>query len=116
MTGPVAVLDADVLVPIIACDFLLTAFDHGLFEPVVSTTALLEVERSLVEDLPRLDLRSIRQRVGSMRCALEDHVVDGETVSVPIGINAKDRHIVGAAILGKASVIVTNDRRLRREV
>jgi hypothetical protein len=42
----VAVLDADVLVPIVACDFLLTAFDLGLFEPVVSAEVLAEVERS----------------------------------------------------------------------
>lgn len=26
----VAVIDANLLVPIVACDFLLTAFDHGL--------------------------------------------------------------------------------------
>ncbi len=31
----VAALDADVLVPILCCDFLLTAFDLGLYEPVV---------------------------------------------------------------------------------
>jgi len=36
MTGTVAALDADVLVPILSGDFLLTAFDHGLYEPVVS--------------------------------------------------------------------------------
>ena len=33
----VAALDADVLVPILSCDFLLTALDLGLYEPVVST-------------------------------------------------------------------------------
>lgn len=36
--------------------------------------------------------------------------------SIPAAINAKDRHIVSAAIQGEASPIVTNDRRLRREV
>lgn len=44
----VAALDADVLVPILPCDFLLTAFDVGLYEPVVSTEALVEVERNLI--------------------------------------------------------------------
>jgi len=33
MAHPVVVLDADVLVPIVACDFLLTSFESGLFEP-----------------------------------------------------------------------------------
>ncbi len=42
----VAVIDANLLVPIVACDFLLTAFDHQLFEPIVSTTVLDEVERT----------------------------------------------------------------------
>ena len=30
----VAVLDADVLVPILSCDLLLTAFEYDLFQPV----------------------------------------------------------------------------------
>jgi hypothetical protein len=54
MPPPVAALDADVLVPIIACDFLLTAFDHGLYVPDVSVTALDEVERTLSDDFPNL--------------------------------------------------------------
>ena len=32
----VVALDANLLIPIVSCDFLLTAFDQGLFEPVVS--------------------------------------------------------------------------------
>ncbi len=111
MPGPIAVLDADVLVPIIACDFLLTAFDHGIYEPVVSTTALDEVERTLIEDFPRLDPQATHNRVASMRAALEDQLVDVATGHVPAGINAKDRHIVGAALQGEATLIVTNDRR-----
>lgn len=35
-----AVIDANLLVPIVACDFLLTAFDHGIFEPIVSAAVL----------------------------------------------------------------------------
>ena len=52
MAVPVAALDADVLVPIVVCDFLLTAFDHGLYEPVVSSAVLEDVERALIEDFP----------------------------------------------------------------
>jgi hypothetical protein len=36
--------------PILSCDFLLTAFDLGLYEPVVSNEALVEIERNLIED------------------------------------------------------------------
>lgn len=48
----VAVLDANVLVPIVACDFLLTAFDLHIFEPIVSATVLHEVERTLIASRP----------------------------------------------------------------
>ena len=116
MSGPTAVLDADVLVPIVACDFLLAAFDHGLYEPIVSTAALAEIERTLVEDFPHLDPAAARHRVATMRVALENQLVDGEAVDVPASINSKDRHVVGAALVGAAQVIVSNDRRLCAEV
>lgn len=35
---------------------------------------------------------------------------------MPAGINPKDRHVVGAALVATAQVIVSNDRRLRGEV
>ena len=50
----IAALDADVLVPILSCDLLLTAFNSRLYEPVVSTQVLAEVERNLIDDFPRL--------------------------------------------------------------
>ena len=44
----VAALDADILVPIILSrDFLLTAFDLVLYEPVVSTKAIVEMNGTL---------------------------------------------------------------------
>jgi predicted nucleic acid-binding protein len=112
----VAALDADVLVPILSCDLLLTAFDLGLYEPVVSNEALVEVERNLIADFPHLDPVSIRRRIGQMRHALEDNLVDAGSVDdVPDAINPKDRHVIAAALAGEASVVITNDRRLRAE-
>lgn len=112
----VAALDADVLVPILSCDFLLTAFDLGLYEPVVSAEAMTEVERTLIEDFPHLDPASLRRRVGQMRDALEDHLVDpGPLGDVPEIINPKDRHVIAAALAGEAGIVVTNDARLRAE-
>jgi predicted nucleic acid-binding protein len=113
----VAVLDADVLVPIVACDFLLTAFDLGLFEPLASAEVLAEVERTLIEDFPQLDPAAIEHRVESMRVVLEDLTIDTSGVEgVPDTFNAKDRHVVAAALAGEASVIVTNDGGLRSEI
>lgn len=112
----VAALDANLLVPIVACDFLLTAFDHGLFEPVVSPAVLDEVERTLLEDFPHIDPDGLRRRVGYLRLALADNVVVTTEVDVPEAINHKDRHVVGAALAAEAPLLVTDDAALRREI
>lgn len=112
----VAALDADVLVPILTCDFLLTAFDVGLYEPVVSVAVIAEVERTLIEDFPHIDSARLRRRVIQMCDALEDHLVDaGSLDDVPEGVNPKDRPMIAAALGGEASIVVTNDRKLRAE-
>jgi len=112
----VAVLDADVLVPIVPCDFLLSAFDLGLYEPVVSTAVIEEVERTLAEDFPNLTPEAVRYRVEAMRSALEDQLVTPDPDAAPDAVNAKDRHVVAAAQAGEAAALVSNDRRLRGQV
>ncbi len=77
---------------------------------------IIEVERNLIADFPHLDPVSVRQRVGQMRRAVEDNVVDSDSFAdVPDAINPKDRHVIAPALAGEASVVVTNDRRLRAE-
>ncbi len=56
----VAVIDANLLVPIVAYDFLLTAFDHQLFEPIVSTTVLDEQEGRAWRSSRREEMSSLR--------------------------------------------------------
>ena len=91
---PVAVLDADVLVPILSCDLLLSSFDHGLYQPVVTRRILDEVTRSLAVDFPALDRPAIARRVRQVAVALafntEKEVAASEAVA---GVNAKDRHV-----------------------
>ena len=48
----VVVVDADVLIPILACDFLLTGLDLAIYELAVSPIVLDEVERHLLTDFP----------------------------------------------------------------
>ncbi len=113
----VAVLDSDILIPIVACDFLLTAADLQVFEPIVSATVLEEVQRNLLEDFPHLDPSALMRRVGYMRAALADQIIDtqsGEDGLEPV--NEKDRHVVAAAVISAASTVVTNDRALRAEI
>lgn len=117
MGGPVAVLDADVLVPILSCDLLLTAFDHDLYQPVVTHKILDEVERSLLRSFPHLDPDALRRRVEQMRQALALHTRDDTDLGDALeGINPKDRHVAAAALANDADIVVTNDRRLRREI
>jgi len=113
----VVVLDANLLVPIVACDFLLTAADHGLFEPLVSASILEEVERNLIELRPDIDPDRLRRRVGYMRTALADNIIDTEPrPSEPAAINAKDRHVALAALGGHADLVATNDADLRVQI
>ncbi|MBS1846798.1 MAG: PIN domain-containing protein [Actinobacteria bacterium] len=112
----VAALDADVLVPILSCDFLLTAFDLGVYEPVVSNRALVEVERNLRADFPQLDPARLSRRMDQMRRALDVQIIELDSFDgAPETINSKDRHVIAAALAGAASILVTNDKRLRAE-
>lgn len=115
----VAVIDANLLVPIVACDFLLIAFDHGLFEPIVSTMVLDEVERTLIDDFPHVNPGGLRRRVDHMRAALAGQTVDVDATEFALVvemINAKDHHVVAAALASEATCVVTNDNALRSEI
>lgn len=118
----VAVIDANLLVPIVACDFLLTAFDRGVFEPIVSTTVLDEVERTLIDTFPHVDPDGLRRRVHHMRAALADQTIDvtgfvgvADMINTDM-INTKDRHVVAAGLVAEATWVVTDDGALRSEI
>lgn len=70
----------------------------------------------MLQDLPHIDPDGLRRRVGHLRLALADHVVDPAGVDVPEAINHKDRHVVAAALAAEASMLVTEDVALRREI
>lgn len=117
MDDLVAVLDADVLVPILTCDLLLTAFEVHLYQPVVTNKILTEVQRNLLRAHPDIDPTTLRRRVEAMRRALRINIhADTEGGTNVAGINPKDRHVVAAALDAHAGIVVTNDRRLRREI
>ena len=113
----VAVLDADVLVPILSCDLLLCAFDHDLYQPVVTGRILAEVERTLATDFAHLDPAAVRRRSSQVAQALAFHThPDTEPTAAVAGVNVKDRHVAAVALASKADVVVSNDRRLRRQI
>ena len=118
MPNLVAVLDADVLVPILSCDLLLSAFDADLYRPVVTATILDEVERSLIAGFTHLDPLALRGRVAQVAAALSLHTHDeGDITEAAVAtVNRKDRHVAATALAHGADLVVSNDRRLRREI
>ena len=118
MTTLVVVLDADVLVPILSCDLLLSAFDADLYRPVVTATILEELERNLIDHFAHIDPAMLRRRVAQVAAALSHHTHDeGDITAVAVrSVNRKDRHVVATALVHGADLVVSNDRRLRREI
>jgi len=118
MSTLVAVLDADLLVPILSCDLLLSAFDEDLYRPVVTATILDEIERNLVAGFTHLDPAALRGRVTQVAAALSLHTHDeGDITAAAVAtVNRKDRHVAATALAHGAGLVVSNDRRLRREV
>lgn len=109
----VAVLDACVLVPAALCDFLLCAASVGLYHLRWTDAILDEVRRTLVADLGRSQAQADR-RVAAMRQAFPSAMVTSHQQLIPAmpsEVDAKDRHVVAAAVAAGAPVIVTSNLR-----
>jgi hypothetical protein len=101
----VVVVDADVLIPVLACDFLLTGLDLAIYELAVSRIVLDEVERHLLADFPGQDPARLAVRAQQMRFALRNSVVrDAKPTEAVDTVNTKDRHVAMAAITSRANV------------
>jgi hypothetical protein len=79
------VLDADVLVPILSCDLLLSAFDADLYQSVVTPTILGEVERTLLSDFGHLDPLALGRRARQVRSVLAFHTRPDPVVTGAVG-------------------------------
>jgi len=115
---PVAVLDANVLVPILSCDLLLTCFDHDLHQPVVTLRILHKIDHSLAVDFPQLDPGAVGpSRPTNCRDPHASHTSpEADATPAVDRVNAKDRHVAATGLATRSDLVVTNDRRLRREI
>ena len=105
-----AVLDANVLHPIMTTQVLLRLADRGLFRPIWSREILDEVQESL--ERRGIDSGKIERRISVMEAHYPEAMAEdvGRFLSaVPDAVEADDRHVVAAALAGKADAIVTND-------
>ncbi|QGH70793.1 PIN domain-containing protein [Pseudactinotalea sp. HY158] len=108
-----AFLDACVLVPVAPCDTLLRMADLGLFRPVWSARVIDEARRALERIHPDIDPSRFRSRFRSMNEAFDDALVEGwEPLTQGLDLpDPDDRHVVAAALRGRADAIITENIR-----
>lgn len=104
-----AVLDACVLVPVALSDTLLRLAEHELFRPVWSQKILQETRDAILLVHPDMDPSRAEARLHAMDEAFSDASVTGweamaDGLTMP---DPEDRHVVAAAIRGRAELIVT---------
>lgn len=104
-----ALLDACILVPAPLADTLLRLAECGLYRPLWTARILDEMVWAIERIHPRHANGPARTRAEVMASAFDDAMVRGWEPLVP-GIklpDPDDRHVVAAAIRGRADVIVT---------
>jgi hypothetical protein len=109
MTDIIALLDANVVYPVSLCDALLRCALAGLYRPLWSAEILAELVRNLVADGRSTQERAER-RAQHMRQAFPQAKVRGyEGLVSGLTCDEKDRHVLAAAIQGKAQLIITQN-------
>lgn len=108
----VALLDANVLYPAYLRDLLLRLAEAEVYQIRWSREILDEMSRNVLENRPGLTEESMERLVGFMEGAFPDAMVEGHEPLIPVMTNhPKDRHVLAAAIRGRADVIVTSNVR-----
>ncbi|HXF71291.1 MAG TPA: PIN domain-containing protein [Actinomycetota bacterium] len=105
-----AVLDTSVLFPQLLRDTLLRVASQGLYRPLWTAEILRELSQQIPAAYPDRP-PDIDRTIGFMRVAFPDAEVVGyddlvPTIEIP---DAKDRHVVAAALRGGADLIVTRN-------
>lgn len=101
------------LVPITLADTLLRVAERELYRPLWSDRVLAEAGDAILEIHPDLEPDRVTERFAAMNDTFEDALVEGwepleATVSLP---DPDDRHVVAAAMRGRADAIVTANLR-----
>ena len=108
-----ALLDANVLYPAGLRDLLLRLADRYLFAPLWSADIHAQWTGSLLADRPDIDLNVLDRTRAVMDQHFPDVLVTGYEVLVSeLDLpDADDRHVLAAAIHGRADVVVTANLR-----
>lgn len=105
-----ALLDGCVLFPASLRDTLLRIAETGMYRPRWSAEILDEVRRNLAERYPDITPSKLDSLIEAMGEAFEDASVEGyESLVDSMTNDAKDRHVLAAAVVGRCDVIVTSN-------
>jgi predicted nucleic acid-binding protein len=105
----IVVLDTATLVPFTLRDTLLRAAEVSLFEIYWSEDSLIELERTLVSKL-KIELRKARRLIRTMQAAFSSATIlesKYQPILPQMQNDPKDRHVLAAAVIANASLIVT---------
>ena len=108
----VALLDANVLYPAYLRDALLRLAEAEIYQVRWSRQVLDEMARNVLQNNPNLPEERIERLVRTMKRAFPEAMVTGHEPLIPsMTNNPKDRHVMAAAVKGRADVIVTSNVR-----
>ncbi|MFF5172819.1 putative toxin-antitoxin system toxin component, PIN family [Micromonospora sp. NPDC000089] len=103
-------LDANVLVPNALRDTLLRVTEAGFYRPLWSQDILAETRRTILRLRPSIDPNRLDMMFTCMNAAFGDALVTGyEPLVTGMTNDIDDRHVLAAAVAGRADVIVTNN-------
>jgi predicted nucleic acid-binding protein len=103
------VVDANVLIPAVLCDFMLRAASADMYRLVWTDDILDEVRRTLIIDLSKSEAQANR-RIVTMKAAFPEALITQHAQLIPAMTNdPKDRHVLAAAVASAAQVIVTSN-------
>lgn len=101
-----AFLDTCVLYPACLCDTLLRLAEASAYRPLWSADVLTELRRNLVER--GISPERVDRRINQMCRSFPDALVAGyESFIEGMTNDPKDRHVLAAAVLANAEVLVT---------
>jgi len=105
------VLDANVIVPIVATDLLLRLAEREFYRPLWSARIMDETFHTISKIHSEFTEVQIRNPLADMNEAFEDALVTGwEEIEVALDLpDMDDRHVLARAIVGGADAIVTNN-------
>lgn len=103
-------LDTCVLFKSYLCDTLLSIVEEGAYRPLWSKHILAELRRNLVKAGAKQE--AVEHRLAEMTAYFPDALVTGyEGLIDSMTNHPKDRHVLAAAVAGRADILVTENLR-----